>query len=177
MVSWSDVTFESWYLYAKMLRRKITEHRSDRIDISDKVALTHLRMDVTFEGAIEVEPEDEVEARWGRGRMSEEAEAALSEIVTEMNDRFGKELTDEHRLTFDQLGAAMQLNETVVEAAKNNENYANFRDIVFTPLFLGTVINQMDANEEIFKIILSDERMRDLFTDYTARTVYDTVRG
>jgi len=48
---------------------------------------------------------------------------------------------------------------------------------VFEPAFLDTIITQMGANEEIFKLLLADDRMRALFSDYLAQTVYDQIRG
>ncbi len=66
-------------------------------------------------------------------------------------------------------------NKSVAHAARNND-FDQFRDVVFEPQFLQTVINQMDANEKIFRTVLSDEHMRSLFATYLARTVYDEVR-
>lgn len=63
----------------------------------------------------------------------------------------------------------------VVDAARNREVDA-FRKIVFSPLFLDTIINQMDTNEKIFNVILADLRIREAFTDYLARTGYDDAR-
>jgi hypothetical protein len=49
--------------------------------------------------------------------------------------------------------------------------------VAFAPVFLDTIINQMDANEEIFKPILADDRMRGLFVEFIGRSVYDQIRA
>jgi hypothetical protein len=76
----------------------------------------------------------------------------------------------------DQYQGAFVTNPAVVEAAQNNEDFEAFKKIAFSPVFLDTIINQMGANEKIFKLILAEDRMRELFTNYLARTVYDQVR-
>jgi hypothetical protein len=44
----------------------------------------------------------------------------------------------------------------------------DFVKVVFDPLFLDTIITQMNANEKIFKLIFADDRVRVLFRDYIA---------
>lgn len=58
-----------------------------------------------------------------------------------------------------------------------NNNIDDFIKVVFEPVFLDTVITQMNANEKVFKLILADDRMRVLFRDYIAQKVYDEIRG
>lgn len=50
------------------------------------------------------------------------------------------------------------------------------RPLQSAPSFLDAIINQMDANEEIFKLILAEDRMRELFTEFLARSAYDQIR-
>ncbi|HUF95070.1 MAG TPA: hypothetical protein VMO52_03220, partial [Acidimicrobiia bacterium] len=114
---------------------------------------------------------------WGDRRLSEEAAEALSVIIKEMNERHGEDLTQEHMITLDQYTGRFSAEPQVVEAAKANDDFEAFRKIAFSPVFLDTIISQMNTNEEVFKLILSDERMREAFERYVAQTVYDTARS
>jgi type I restriction enzyme R subunit len=176
VVDFTDVGLEKLFVYGRALQLKIREERASSIDVSDKVGLTHLRTEVTWSGDAGVdEPITEVTQFWGNRPLSEEALEALSVIVQEMNERHGSDLTEEHKLALDQYHEAFAAIPAVTDAAKNNE-FDAFKKIAFAPLFLDTVINQMNANEEVFKLILADARMREAFTDYLARTVYDQAR-
>ena len=109
-------------------------------------------------------------------QVSDAAKEQLSVIIEEMNERFGHGLTEEHRLVLDQYEGAFLTNTALVQAARANDDVETFKKIVFEPAFLDTIITQMGANEEIFKLILADDRMRALFSDYLAQTVYDQIR-
>jgi hypothetical protein len=168
---------EKLYVYGRALRLKLRDDRGGRLDISDKVELTHLRTDLTWEGDAGVdEPIHEQQQFWDGRKLSEEAQEALSVIVAEMNERHGTELTDEHKLTLKQYESAFASNPDVVQAGTANNDFEAFKKVAFSPLFLDTIINQMDANEEIFKLILAEDRMRELFTEFLARSVYDQIR-
>jgi hypothetical protein len=109
--------------------------------------------------------------------MSEQAEEALSVIVREMNDKHCTELTEAHKLTPRQYDMVFTNNPMMVEAAVANDDYEAFKKVALAPVFLDTIINQMDANEEIFKLILADGRMRELFVEFIGRSVYDQIRA
>ena len=94
-----------------------------------------------------------------------------------MNERYGSDLEEEDRLVIDQYEGAFSTNDDVVAAALANDNMDDFVKVVFDPIFLDTIITQMNANEKIFKLILADDRMRVLFRDYIAQKVYDDIRA
>ena len=85
-------------------------------------------------------------------------------------------LAEEDRLVIDQYESAFLNHDEVVTAARANDNIDDFIKVVFEPVFLDTVITQMNANEKVFKLILADDKMRVLFGDYIAQKVYDEIR-
>lgn len=178
VVTFTDLALEKLAVYARALQLKLVQEGGAGIDISDKIVLSHLKTEVTWEGDASVEePESEADTFWGgRGPQSDAAQEHLSVIVEEMNERFGQGLTEEHLLVLDQYEGAFLANKELIEAALANNDIEAFKTIVFEPAFMDTIINQMDANEEIFKLILADDRMRALFTDYLAQNVYDRIR-
>lgn len=179
VATWTDLDLEQWYIYCRALSLKLKNYRSDEgINVSDKVELTHLRALVSWEGDAGVEePVTEVEQMWGDRVMTDDEREALSVIVRDMNEKFGQELTDEHRLTLDQYTERFGQDGRIVEAARANDDYSTFEEIAFEPVFLDTIISQMDANEEIFKLILADDGMRAAFARYVGRTVYENARA
>lgn len=92
-------------------------------------------------------------------------------------DRTGRVVVFEVKRDIDrrQLAQCLEYAGWALKAATAND-FEAFKKVAFSPVFLDTIINQMNANEEIFKLILADERMRGLFTEFIGRSVYDRVR-
>jgi type I restriction enzyme R subunit len=147
------------------------------LDLGSEVELTHLRSEVTFEGSLSLDAETgEVTSIFGegRGKQNEPELELLSEIVKELNDRFGLTLDERDQLLFDQFEETWVADPEVSAQAQNN-TIENFR-LVFDRMFMGTVVDRMDANEAIFKKILDDEDFRQVLMDWYAAKVYKRAR-
>src|ERR1019366_1628408 len=98
----------------------------------------------------------------------------LSQIVEELNERFGLDLDDRDQLLFDQFEETWVTDPAVAAQARGN-TLDNFR-LVFDRMFLNTVVGRMDENEAIFKRILDDEEFRQTLMDLYATRVYRRAR-
>ncbi|MDK1026573.1 MAG: hypothetical protein QGD91_05480 [Actinomycetota bacterium] len=147
----------------------------ERIDIADMVELAHLKTELNWEGDAGVaEPEHEQGQFWGTKQNSGAAQEALSQIIDKTDERIGGEgLTDEHRIVIDQYEDAFRHREEVVTAALANDNFDDSIKVVFGPIFLDPIIVQMNANEDVFKLVISDDKMRVLFSNCIARRLWD----
>ncbi|MHB1718358.1 MAG: type I restriction endonuclease subunit R, partial [Acidimicrobiales bacterium] len=110
----------------------------------------------------------------GRGRQTDPQLEHLSEIVDELNERFGLNLDERDQLLFDQFEETWAADPDVVDQARSN-TLENFR-LVFDHRFLDTVVSRMDENEAIFKRILDDEEFRQVLMDLYAGRVYRRAR-
>jgi type I restriction enzyme R subunit len=106
----------------------------------------------------------------GRGKAHDPEEERLSEIIRILNEQFGLQLDDKDKLLFDQFEKTWLDDSDVLAQARNND-FDNFR-LVFERLFLATVIDRMDANDEIFQRILDDAEFKDLLLEWYARQVF-----
>ena len=128
---------------------------------------------MTYEGSLSLDADTgEVTSIFGegRGKQNEPELELLSEIVKELNDRFGLTLDERDQLLFDQFEETWVADPEVSAQAQNN-TIENFR-LVFDRRFMGTVVGRMDANEAIFKRILDDEEFRQVLMDLYAGRVY-----
>ena len=73
-------------------------------------------------------------------------------------------------MLFDQFEESWLDNSDVLAQARNND-FDNFR-LVFERLFLATIIDRMDANDEIFQKILGDDAFKELLLEWYARQVF-----
>jgi type I restriction enzyme R subunit len=154
-----------------------SEHRQERLDLGEEVELTHLRNERTFEGSLSLDAGvGEVTSLFGEGagRKNDPRLEHLSEIVDELNERFGLALGERDQLLFDQFERGWIDNTEVIAQARSN-TMENFR-LAFDEHFMNTVIERMDENEAIFKRIIDDDEFRQVLMDIYAGRVYRRAR-
>ena len=124
-----------------------------------------------------IEPVHVQEQFWGGRPLSEAARRRCHRSWTRSTNATALTSKEEERLelVIDQYEGAFRSNDDVVAAAfVANDNMDDFVKVVFDPIFLDTIITQMNASEKIFKLILADDRMRVLLRDYIAQKVSTT---
>ncbi len=176
IVNFTDTKMERDYVYCRLLDLRLPNQTTGRVDLGDDVVLTHLRHQKIFEGSAKLDGGDgDVAAIFsGRGKEYDPDEEKLSEIIRVLNEQFGLNLDEKDKLLFDQFEESWLANPDVVAQAQNND-FDNFK-LVFQNLFLGTVIDRMDANEEIFKRILDSEEFKNTLLLWYATEVYRKAR-
>lgn len=178
VVAFGDSKLERDYAYCRALASRLRDAASvERLDLGTEVELTHLKTEMTFEGSLSLGADDgEVKTIFGegRGRQSDPQLEHLSEIIDELNERFGLNLDERDQLLFDQFEETWAADPDVVDQARSN-TLENFR-LVFDQRFLDTVVSRMDENEAIFKRILDDEEFRQVLMDLYAGRVYRKAR-
>lgn len=179
VVSFGDSKLERHYTYCRALASRLRDQQtSTSWDIGSEVELTHLRSEITYEGSLSLDADTgEVTSIFGegRGKQQEPDVEPLSQIVAELNERFGLTLTERDQLLFDQFEETWLADPEVTAQARNN-TLENFR-LVFDRMFMGTVVGRMDDNEAIFKRVLDDEEFRQVLMDWYATQVYRRARS
>ena len=179
VVTFGDSKLERDYTYCRALAARLRDAASvERLDLGTEVELTHLKTELTFEGSLSLDADaGEVKTIFGegRGRETDPQLERLSEIVDELNERFGLNLDERDQLLFDQFEETWAADPDVVDQARSN-TLENFR-LVFDHRFLDTVVSRMDENEAIFKRILDDEEFRQVLMDLYAGRVYQRARS
>jgi type I restriction enzyme R subunit len=172
ILNFVDTKMEQDFIYCRLLEMLLPKKSTPRIDLGNEVTLTHLRHQKIFEGSAALEGgEGDVKAIFdGRGKAHDPEEERLSEIIRILNEQFGLQLDDKDKLLFDQFEKTWLDDSDVLAQARNND-FDNFR-LVFERLFLATVIDRMDANDEIFQRILDDAAFKDLLLEWYARQVF-----
>jgi type I restriction enzyme R subunit len=176
IVSFTDTSLERDYLYSRALAALLPGSTEGRLDLGREVELTHLRLEKAFEGSVSLDHgEGEVSTIFdGRGPQNEQPAEHLSRIIEIINERFGLKLTDTDQLLFNQFEQDWIADPTLASQAKEND-LDNFR-FAFDKTFMNTIVTRMDANNEIFKLVLDDPDFRTLLGDYYVRKVYEQLR-
>ncbi len=180
LVSFGDTNLERDYLYCRVLATLLRSFRGGgSLDLGSEVELSHLRLEIiSKEAKISLAPNGgEVQTLFGDGpgRQGDPNRASLSEIIAELNKRFGLKLDERDRLLFEQFEESWISDQAVIDQARNN-SYENFR-LVFDRMFMNTVVARMDQNEAIFKKILDDEEFQKALIEMYAKRVHRRAQG
>ena len=174
IMPFSDVDLEKLFTYGRFLLKKLPRKKqSDRFQLGDEVSLEYYRLQKVAEQNIVLEPQGEYELEGTSEagiRMTKEEKAALSEIITVINKRFGTEFTAADKLLFDQIEEDMVADEQLAAQAKSN-SIDNFK-FGFKEAALDKFISRMDQNQDIFTRMMDDSEFNGLVMDYLLKKVY-----
>ena len=109
----------------------------------------------------------------GSGAAHEE-KVELSELVDQINERFGTEWAHADQLFFDQLEEEAVSDEELRQYATANSE-ENFQ-YPFEKALEGLFIDRMDQNEGIFAKFMNDGDFRKLVNEYLRKKVYKRIR-
>lgn len=178
IVGFGDTALERDYIYCRALASLLRDASTvERLDLGEEVELTHLRNERTFEGSLSLDAgAGEATSLFGEGagRRTDPKLEHLSEIVDELNERFGLKLGERDQLLFDQFERGWIDDGEVIAQARSN-TMENFR-LAFDERFMNTVIERMDDNEAIFRRILDEDEFRQVLMDIYAARVYRRAR-
>ena len=154
IAQFGDVKLERDYLFCRALAPFIRRPAESGLDLSGQIDLVDLATKATFTGKIalttetgEVEPPSTL-----GGRVRTPEEIPLSEIIAELNKRFGGDLTRDHhvRALIDQLSADEDL-----QIAANVNDAEGFK-LALSPRLQDGVIDQATESQVFVKKFLDD---------------------
>lgn len=167
---------EDWYVYARALR-SVLPHRSGEgtIDVSSKIELTHLRVELEDEDAdISLDEADILEIIFGGGTHTEAEKETLAEIIRQINAQLGRPLTKADQIVFDQMEREWIENEQLTDQARAND-LENF-GLAFAKVFESSMLDRLSKNEELVMKILDSEDIRTQLESIYVRRVYEALR-
>lgn len=177
VMPFQDAELEKLFAYARLLATKLRKPTpTDTFKLGDEVALEYYRLQKKREGSIALTPGTEGTLNpvdeAGTKRPKEE-KAPLSEIIDVLNKRFGTDFTTADKLFFDQIETELSTNDTLAAQARTNtlENFA----YGFDDVFMNTLIDRMDQNQDIFSRIMDDPAFSKVVREYLRRKVYKNL--
>ncbi|MFH0756360.1 MAG: type I restriction endonuclease [Bacteroidota bacterium] len=178
IMPFQDVALEKLYTYGRFLLKTLPKDTTDPFRLHDEVALEYYRLQKIKDDhqiVMESQDEDYIKGVTDAGMGSKDEEKSpISEIIELLNQRFGTEFSEANRLFIDQVKEDMIANEDLSFQAKNNtlENFSfGFREV-----FESTLIDRMDMNQDIFKLIMDDKEFGGKVKTYLLKEVYKQLR-
>ena len=105
IIDFVDIELEKSYNYLMYLNRKLPKRDAERFDLSDYVDLESLRIQISQEQIRELIDESHVDSppEFEEMDWSEPARDTLAEIVKQVNERYGLNLTEDDRLNLERV--------------------------------------------------------------------------
>jgi type I restriction enzyme, R subunit len=177
IMPFADEELEKFYAFARLLQTKLPKRlQSEVFKLADEVGLDYYRLQKIREGQIVLQKDAEsalqpsTEAGMPREK---ETQAKLSEIINILNKRFNTDFTDADKYFFSQIEEELIQNESLSQQAKSN-SIQNFK-YGFDDLFLTTLIERMEDNQDIFTKVIDDPAFGDAVRDWMLKKVYNRL--
>lgn len=178
IMPFQDVELEKLYSYGRFLLTKLPKvDYTERLKLDNEVALEYYRLQKIAEGDLVLQVQEEYElepsTEAGISRDKEEKDT-LSNIINLLNEKYDFDFTDQDRLYFEQIEQALYENDDLKIRAKNNP-IENFK-YAFDEVFIQTLIDRMDANQEIFDKIMANSEFKDDVKNWLTKKIYERFR-
>jgi type I restriction enzyme R subunit len=177
VITFKDADLERLYLFARLLLRALpSESQKSSLNVAEYADLESYRIQKSFSGKIspksgasQLDPFAELEP----AELTDPEKAALSEIIADINRRFGTDFTEGDLVFLAELKTRLAANESLQASAKVNtrENVQLFHDALFDAV-LQTMI---DSNFEMFKRINDNEEFGRLVREKIFGQVYQEI--
>lgn len=174
IMPFQDAELEKLYSYGRFLLTKLPKSDyTERMKLDNEVALEYYRLEkiaegdlvLQIQGVAHIDPTTEA----GISKPKEEKDR-LSNIITLLNNKFGTDFTESDRLYFEQIEQALIENDELKVRAQTNP-IDNFK-YAFEEIFIQTLIDRMDSNQEIFEKIMENTEFRGDVKDWLVKKVY-----
>ncbi|MEV6844647.1 type I restriction endonuclease [Actinoplanes sp. NPDC051411] len=177
IVPYQDADLERLYLYGRALLNRLPRRQDPSVDIGE-VQLTHLRVSKTgtHDASLEAEGEQMLPGflGGGAGPQNDLDKVALSELIDELNDRFGMGLGEGDKVWFEQQVVALA-EDGAVEAAALVNDESNF-GVVCEKRIEDVILSRHDDNGKLMQRYLDDDTLRSHMNQFARSQAYRLIR-
>jgi len=177
VMPFTDTDLERLFLYGCLLLLELPGRDNDPMpQLSKSVQLTHLRIAVTSESAIELTASDEAGAALpgeGKGSKTEPIMDKLSALIAAMNDKYGADLGDPDRVWVEQQWTVVKSDDDMRAVAQNNDR-SQF-EMVLGQKIKDLLVDRQEKNGVLFDLFFSNPDFQVSLLNYLAGT-YDEFR-
>ena len=168
VVSFGDTKLERDYLFCRALAPFIRAESGPGVDLGSEVELTHLAVEKTSEGSLALDPDggEVITIFSGTGKIHHPDEEPLSQIIAEMNEKYGTAFTDAQAVHARSIIQAVVADEDVQQTAWANDE-KSFGE-VYGMFFESAMLDLQKDNEEFTYKLLDDP---ELFAKLIAATL------
>ena len=162
IITFTDIELEKTFIFLKYLNQKLPKRQSDLLDISDTIDLDSLRIQKLHEHVAELVREDSVLNPPGfeTSSVQEPEYDFLAEIINQVNNKYGVNLTEEDKLNLSQVNKRLVEDPEVVKYMNENNTDDNKRNF-FKQQFEGVIIDYVNERFDFYKMMDDNPSMKE----------------
>jgi len=152
IINFSDIELEKTFVFLKYLNKKLPKRQTDRFDLSDTIDLDSLRIQKIHEHVEDLVREDTIlnPPDFDSTGVQEPEYDFLSEIINQVNNTYGVNLTEEDRLDLSRLSKRL-IEDPEVEKYMNGNNTEDNKRNFFKQQFEGMMIDYINERFDFYK--------------------------
>lgn len=168
ILTFADADLEKLYVFARLLRRYLPAERANLPrEIQQNIDMESYRVRETYRGKISLDRGDgkiePIGAKGSRAPGPDEVEA-LSQIIRELNERFGTDFSEEDKVFVEQLEQKLAGDPALSASVKTNTP-ENAR-LTFDYVVEDRLQDMVDTNFEFYKRVTDDPEFGKFFLDW-----------
>ena len=172
IINFSDIELEKTFVFLKYLNKKLPKRQTDRFDLSDTIDLDSLRIQKIHEHVEDLVREDTIlnPPDFDSTGVQEPEYDFLSEIINQVNNTYGVNLTEEDRLDLSRLSKRL-IEDPEVEKYMNGNNTEDNKRNFFKQQFEGMMIDYINERFDFYKKMDDNPSMKNtifqmMYKDY-----------
>jgi len=172
IITFTDIELEKSFVFLKFLNKKLPKRETGKLDITDTIDLDSLRIQKLHEQSYELTPEDTVIDPPGfeGGGVVDPIHDLLSEIINQVNNTYGVNLTDEDRIDLSRLKKRLVDNPEIEKYMTGNNSDENKRNY-FKQQFEDLMVDYVNERFDFYKKMDDNPSMKNLifqmiYSDY-----------
>jgi len=175
IITFSDIELEKSFVFLKYLNKKLPKRDTEKFDISDTIDLDSLRIQITHDRMEGLESTDTVlePPPFGGGDVVEPVIDLLSEIINQVNNTYGINLTDDDKVDIERLRDRLVSDPEIIKYM-NGQNTEDNKKNFFKEQFDGMMVDYINERFEFYKKMDDNPSMKNLifkmmYDDYHSR--------
>jgi type I restriction enzyme R subunit len=163
IVNFSDIELEKSFVFLKYLNKKLPKRDAEKIDIFDSIDLDSLRIQKTFEKIDELINEDTTvePPTFGGKEVKEPEKDFLSEIIGQINQTYGVNLTEEDRIDLDRLKQRL-IDSPEVDIYMKGDNSEDNKKTFFKKQFDDMMVDYVNGRFEFYKKMEDNQEVKNM---------------
>lgn len=161
IITFEDVNLEKLFIFLMNLNKKLPYIDTEQVDISTYVDLEFFKIQKEFEGSLSLEDKDEVvdPITTTDSNVVEEEHDTISNIIKEVNERFGADFSEEDRNNFEKMKQKIWEDEEWNDVKSSEATETNKR-LIFKKVFEKALLGLVDDNLSFYEKLSKDDRKK-----------------
>jgi type I restriction enzyme R subunit len=177
IMNFTDIELEKSFVFLKYLNKKLPKRQVDRFDISDTIDLDSLRIQKIHEHIEGLVNQDSIlnPPEFVTTGVTEPEYDFLSEIINQVNNTYGVNLTEEDKLDLSRLSKRL-IDDPEVEKYMKGDNTEDNKQSFFKKQFEGMMIDYINERFDFYKKMDDNPSMKNvifqmMYKDYKNQKV------